>query len=161
MCPEKLISGISLRELWDHAAYLRHPGAAPEPPSKDSPALVSTRYRPDFSLKYNAYLVGRKSRFRNIPARALGPRGIPHAPRTGTRTTSAATRYRPDPTQFRAQKSNYSMRREYDFCTDTRSCQSRPGHTRHHPLTRESAARTSRNRLSTRKPRPGLGIPSN
>ena len=38
-----------------------------------------------------AYLVPRKTHFWNIPASALGPRDIPHAPRTSTRTVSAVT----------------------------------------------------------------------
>ena len=52
-----------------------------------------------FLPQIHAYLVGRKSRFRNIPTRAPGPRGVPHAPRTGTRTASAVTPpARPHPT---------------------------------------------------------------
>jgi hypothetical protein len=49
---EKLDFEISLRELWDHAAYLTRPGPAPEPLPKFSPVLVTIRYRPDFTLKY-------------------------------------------------------------------------------------------------------------
>ena len=104
--------------LWDHAAYLSHPGAPPEPLSKSPSATVFTRYRPDFSLKYMRIWWAEKPDSGISLREPLGPRGIPLAPRSPTRTALKVPpghRFHPISARFLPQIHAYLVGRKSRF----------------------------------------------